>query len=36
MEIDFLPPIAANGLSPDQLKEMVFATMSEYYLQHAI
>ncbi|MBM3412488.1 MAG: 1-acyl-sn-glycerol-3-phosphate acyltransferase [Bacteroidetes bacterium] len=35
MEIHFLPPIAASGLSPDQLKELVFSTMSEYYLQHS-
>lgn len=33
MEIHFLPPVSPNGLSPEELKEHVFNTMRDYYLQ---
>jgi len=35
MEIHFLSPIPATGLSAEELKEVVFKTMSDYYQKNA-
>ncbi len=34
LEIHFLAPIETGNLNSDQLKEIVFTTMQNYYLQH--
>ncbi|OSZ79908.1 1-acyl-sn-glycerol-3-phosphate acyltransferase [Chitinophagaceae bacterium IBVUCB2] len=34
LEIHFLAPIETSNLSSEELKEIVFATMQNYYLQH--
>jgi len=34
LEMHFLPPVAANSKTTEQLKEEVFSIMKEYYLRH--